>query len=666
VEPAPNANGTAEPTSLAEWLRARPDTDLAELLRRRPDLALPAPSDVDNLSQRIDSRISVQRVVDGLDEPHLAVLTVIVAGHRSAESVASVLPDLDVPALVTDLLDLALVWGSPASHGVPAGVLAAVEPGSPTPPAATPPPVAATERPPSELDRLGGGVVLELLRLADALAMDWTAQPPALLRSGGLSVRDLRRTARTLSLDEPTTVALVETMYAAGLINMTPGVTPVYLPTDDYDAWASAAPAVRWTRLASTWLSMTRQPSLVGQKGERERTLTALSPDIERGTAPAMRAHVLDVLTELPPGAAPVRRADVLARLAWHAPRRAAAQRLFADAILAEADFLGLTAAGGLTGYTRTLRAGSRAVAEQVLTDALPTPVGEFLLQPDLTAVVPGPPTPLLARELSLVADLESSGGASVYRLTEATVRRALDAGRAPEELVAFLTERSRTPIPQALSYLIADAAKRHGNLRVGLASTYLRCDDASLLDRVVADKTVAGLGLRRLAPTVVVSAAPLNRMLEVLRAAGHAPAAESADGDVVSLVADAPRAPGRPPDRSFNSRVAGGDSLEHRLQLVRRMRSGDQLHEMSRRVQPLAAQVPGVTSAATMGQLRGAIREGRKVLLGCAEADGTTTRHTILPISLAGGFVRGHDPETQTLKSFPLHRLTGVAILDD
>lgn len=657
----------ADPSTLTDWLRARPDTELAELLRRRPDLALPAAADLDALARRLDSRMSVQRVVDGLDEPHLAVLTAAVEDHRSVATLAAALPSLRADAVATitgDLLGLALLWGSREVLHVPAGVLAVLEPGKPISASPEPPAVAVVERAPAELDRLGAGVVLDLLRLADALATEWTVAPPALLRAGGLSVRDLRRTAKVLNLSEPLTVLLAEVMYAAGLVNMTPGIAPAYLPTEEYDTWAAGTPAVRWTRLASAWLAMTRQPSLAGQKGERDRTLTALSPDVERGTAPAMRSHILDVLSELPPGTAPTAREDVLARLAWHAPRRAGAQAVFADAILTEADFLGITAAGGLTGYTRTLRSGSRAVAEQVLTDALPVPVEEFLLQPDLTAVVPGPPTPALARELSLVADLESSGGASVYRLTEASVRRALDAGRAAEELLAFLTERSRTPVPQALSYLIADAARRHGNLRVGIASTYLRCDDETLLDRVVADKSIAALGLRRLAPTVVVSTAPLNRLLEALRTAGHAPAAESPEGEVVSLLGDLPRAPARPPERSFSSRTAN-DSVEHRLQLVRRLRAGDQLHEVSHRVQPVAAQVPGVTSAATMGLLRNAIREGRQVLIGCAEDDGTTTRHTILPISLAGGVVRGHEPESSTLRSFPLHRVTGVAVLD-
>lgn len=664
--------------SLSAWLRARTDTELGELLQRRPDLALPVPSDLATLAGRVGVRTSVQRVVDTLNAFALAVLEAVVLtaaqqphNQTDLDSVLSLLGSAEpeyVAGAVDDLLTLALLWGSHAQLHPVANVGEALGPvrafGEHV--TAQPAVVAVREYSPAELDSLGTTAVLESLRLVEALCEEWTAAPPHLLRSGGLSLRDLRRTTKAMQVDDPTAALYIEVAFAAGLINATHGVEPVYLPTEEYDDWLIQPAATRWASLAAAWLNMSRQPTLVLQRGERERTLTPLSPDIERGNAPALRAHVLDVLSALAPGAAPTNREDVLNLLAWHAPRRAATQRGFAAAILTEADQLGATAAGGLTGYSRTLRAGSRAVAEQVLQSALPLPVDNFLLQPDLTAVVPGPPTAELARMLALVGDLESSGGASVFRITEATIRRSLDTGRTAEELNAFFATKSKTAVPQGLEYLIADAAKRHGHLRAGVATTYLRSQDEALLDRAVADRATSALQLRRIAPTIVVSAQPLGRVLDVLRAASYAPAAESPDGEVVSLAFDAPRAPSRPPARTFATRMASLDSSTQRLDLVKRIRSGDVLHELSRRVQPLAQQVPGVTSAATMGLLRNAIREGHRVLIGCAEPDGTSTRHTILPISMAGGFVRGHDSESAALKSFPLHRVTGVAVLDE
>ncbi len=119
---------------------------------------------------------------------------------------------------------------------------------------------------------------------------------------------------------------------------------------------------------------------------------------------------------------------------------------------------------------------------------------------------------------------MESTGGATVYRVSEASVRRALDAGRTASDLHELFRSRSRTPVPQSLTYLIDDIARRHGRMRVGTAASYLRCDDEALLSEVLAAKKVAPLGLRRLAPTVLTSSAPVTEVLEVLRAAGLRP----------------------------------------------------------------------------------------------------------------------------------------------
>jgi hypothetical protein len=527
-----------------------------------------------------------------------------------------------------------------------------------------PPAIAVTERPPAELDRAGGTAVLEVLRLVAALGGSWAAHPAAQLRAGGLGVRDLRRTAQELNVAEPVAALLIETAAVAGLVNASLDVPPVYLPTPEFDTWLQAPPAARWAQLTAAWLTMARQPSRAGQRDDQGRTVSVLGPGAERGILPALRHQVLELLAALPPGSSPQSRQAVLARLRWQAPRRAASRLPLAEAVLAEADLLGLTVGGGLTGYTRTLLDGSRAVAEQVLADALPTAVDAFLVQPDLTLIVPGPPVPELADELALLAELESSGGASVYRITEPTVRRALDAGRSAGELHAFLQRFSRTPIPQALSYLIDDAARRHGALRTGAASAYLRSDDQALLDRVVSDRAVQGLDLRRLAPTVAVSSVPVARLLDALRAAGYAPAAEAPNGEVIALGVEAVRAPSRPAERPSRRRPAVDD--QQLAELVRRIRTGDALSSISTRTEPAGQSVPAVTSAVTMGVLREAIRQGRQVLLDCVEADGTSARHAIWPISMAAGMVRGHEPDRGRLASFPLHRLTRVLVLDD
>ena len=61
-------------TSLADHLRSLPDESLAALLQLRPDLVVPVPADVSALATRAQSRVSVARALDGLDQFTLQIL----------------------------------------------------------------------------------------------------------------------------------------------------------------------------------------------------------------------------------------------------------------------------------------------------------------------------------------------------------------------------------------------------------------------------------------------------------------------------------------------------------------------------------------------------------------------------------------------------------------
>jgi hypothetical protein len=129
----------------------------------------------------------------------------------------------------------------------------------------------------------------------------------------------------------------------------------------------------------------------------------------------------------------------------------------------------------------------------------LPKPVDHILIQSDNTAIAPGPLEHDIARDLSAVADIESRGGATVYRFSEASIRRGLDHGKSGEEIRTFLVKTSKTPMPQPLEYLIADVAKKHGKLRVGNTASFIRCEDTSLIAQIMSDKRLDVLSLRRL-----------------------------------------------------------------------------------------------------------------------------------------------------------------------
>lgn len=579
------------------------------------------------------------------------------------------------------------------------------------------PPALEVQRthPARTVDATAGGQAFTAPATVEELLGVWEAEPPAVLRAGGLGVRDLKRTAVALDLPEPTTAFWIELAYAAGLVAPDGEPDERYAPTPAYDDWLHKAPDARWAALVSAWLPATRVAGLVGERDAKGRALSALGPGLDRGLAADVRHRTLALLASLPEGAAATRE-SVLERLAWERPLRgsapadsatgtgAAAARRRGEApahddlrsrlagwALTEAELLGLTGRGALTSHARVLcpaepgtapwgRALTRveldaAVQESArrLAPLLPEPVDHILLQADLTAVAPGPLVRELATQLGAVADVESKGGATVYRFTPGSVRRGLDAGLSAADVHALLAAHSRTPVPQPLSYLVDDVARRHGRLRVGAASSYLRCDDDALLAELLADRRSATLRLRLLAPTVLASPAPPDQLLTRLREMGYAPAAEGAEGDVVVARPDAPRTPPRTPPEP----VPDGPPVPDAGLLsaaVRAVRAGDHaataVHKpkvpSAARTAPAGDRLPRSASAETLATVQAAALAGTALWIGYVNADGAASQRVIAPVRVEGGFVTAYDHTADEVRTYPLHRITGVAELAD
>ena len=511
-----------------------------------------------------------------------------------------------------------------------------------------------------QVDAAAAQAAADVVAKAEALLESWAERPPTVLRAGGLGVRELKRTAQVTDTSEPTAALLVVVVAAAGLVDQTPGLDPSWVPTPAYDAWLSSPPELRWTQLATAWLTMPRLPALVGERDDRDKVLAPLGPEVERPGAPAERRRVLEVLATAEPGTG-VSRTSATALLVWSAPRRGGRLRdLVHRWTFDEAEQLGFTGRGGPASFARALLDGDETGAAKRLGGLLPDPLDHVLVQPDLTVVAPGPLARELARELALVADVESTGGATVFRVSEQTVRRALDAGRSAGDLHELFRTRSRTPVPQSLSYLVDDVARRHGRMRVGIASTYLRCDDEALLSEVLASRKAAPLRLRRLAPTVLVTTAPLDQVLELLRAAGHAPAAEAPDGALLLAQEDARRTPLRQrPHRYTESALPA----EQAALSVGALRAGDLAARAARRAPVTTTRS---TTADTLAFLQQAARERRQVWLGYVDAQGRSTSRVIEPRGVEGGFLTAWDHLRSEDRTFALHRVTGVADVDD
>jgi hypothetical protein len=524
------------------------------------------------------------------------------------------------------------------------------------------PALATVERDPALVARTAAGAAYETLTRLEVLLDHWGAQPPLELRSGGLAVRDLKATATLLHLEPAATALLVEVAAAAGLCATRADADGrgVFVPTDRFDTWRNDPAPDRWTLIARAWLLTPRLPSLAGTRDSANKTRNALDPESSSVWAVETRAMALEQLADLPADAALAAGTGVpslVERLGWLRPRRASTR---ADQVLwalAEAAQLGVTGLDALPAHGRALLAGEDPAP--LLADLLPAPVDHLLIQADLTAVAPGPLEASLARTMHAVADVESRGGASVYRFTSDSVRRALDAGWSAAELHAFLATASRTPVPQPLTYLIDDTARRFGSIRIGHAEAFLRADDEAALAEVLHHPKAASLGLRRLAPTVLISSTPLDVLLPRLRELGAAPVVEAIDGSVIVSRPDQLRA--RTPRTAPDSASARQEVSQARAALVTRaIRTGDEA---------AAARPPGragsLAPADALVALRGAVDAGQAVVIGYVDHHGTRSDRLVRPRRIESGQLVALDLRADDTRTFPIHRITTVTVVE-
>ncbi|WP_433674589.1 helicase-associated domain-containing protein [Microbacterium gorillae] len=140
--------------------------------------------------------------------------------------------------------------------------------------------------------------------------------------------------------------------------------------------------------------------------------------------------------------------------------------------------------------------------SQELLAGHLPHEVDRVYLQNDLSVIAPGPLAPALDIRLRSAADRESHAQASTYRFTPDSLQRALAQGETEESLRDFLTGLSLTGIPQPLSYLITETARRHGTITVGAdpvsGRTRVRVGSVALRDTLSIDQTLRPLGLLR------------------------------------------------------------------------------------------------------------------------------------------------------------------------
>ncbi len=640
--------------ALASRLRAMRDDDLLAGLHAR-SYRRAGVSDFFDLAEALLDADAVQEALLRLDRIELAALVALgradvplgpgaVAETLRGHAATAEVPRERVEAAVALLTDRLLV--QPADEGAPGdaavapydAVIARLEAweagGLPSPDALLdtappdPDPAADATREAGDRaagDRLAAERAFEAVTAVSELLAELSREGARELQKGGLALPAAKRLAEALAVDQAAVPVVMSVASRAGLIAIEDAA---WLPTEGARGWLRGATPERWQRLADAWLA-----TLPGD------VRTLLEAHAADRWGAALREHA-----------------------AWLHPGspREAQQRL--DARLRDALWLGLAttdaAPGGPTGAARTapsrdltpstpgtalLRDGSDA-ARAALAPLFPGEVDRVYLQHDLTIVSPGPLAPAIESRLRGMADIESRALASTFRLSPASVDRALTAGETAEGIRAFLTEISLTGLPQPIEYVITDAADRHGRVRVRDATgdgvrSAVRSPDATLLRTIEVDQSLAALRLVRSGESLV-SRFARDVVFWALADARYPVLAEDAAGRPVPLRRN----------RVAHPRPASGRDQD--AELIARLREhgsagGDDAGEWLAR------------------QLDQAVRARQTVVVQVAMPDGRTLDLVLEPTGVGGGRLRGRDRTADVERTVPLSSVRGVRPAD-
>ena len=699
------------------------DAALADLLQARPDLVHPAPGDFTGLAVRAQSDMSLRHCLQRLDAGALSVLSTVAAGeelhssapHAEPSDVGELIPSaghsLGPVLLRLEALGLILREGDHGAIGVPANlpsVLAGLGVASAEITLTPPEPMRSTAAA-SLVRNASLAAIADLLGDAGDLLAALQQTPATTLRTGGVGMRELRRlTVARSGEPRPDDAQIGETGWLLELL-----VAAALLELDvDADQWVPTSSARRWRRaprhrrhqlLVAGWLLAPRSPLLLRGPHPTARIAPALTPERQRGDAPALRDRILRTAAalagdpgtpadlyalDLPDDVEPEQNAlsgALVDRMRWDRPVLLARIHPVLPAMVREAERLGLLAVGTLSDAGRALASetGDPDSAENTQADrlaamaaqvgaALPSQVDRIHLQSDLTAVAVGALEPGVEAGLEALASKETRGGVPTFRFTADSLRRGLSGGWTVDQIRSFLAQHSLAEIPSSLQTLVEDAARTWRGVTIGSAASWLLEPDAERRDALLEHPRLQHLGLRAVTSEVLVcdvDADVLARALAAVDVDSHhqviaRPRTQTAGASLEAQLADTAEAwvlaasPWQQsPVRTLSAQQADPHLVDRAISALRSAGADS----------GTGSSDPGsVGGSDVTGLLRTAVRSRQPVLLRRVDSEGREHTHSGLPTGLNAGRVRlrGLDGEGESV--LLVHRITAVRMLQD
>jgi hypothetical protein len=457
------------------------------------------------------------------------------------------------------------------------------------------------------------GVVSSIAELVNELSRE----PARELSRGGLGLPDTKRLAAVMTVEADLVPSFLALAARAHLLARSDGY---WMETEAGEAWLLERTTARWAALAAAW--------------------QAALPPIVAGNLP-QQAGLLwgDGLT---------------AFILWLYPAGGEWMLSQLTEFARDAELLGITAHDTTSTAGAGVLRGDLEASVATIAAALPAEVGAVYLQHDLSIVAPGPLAPSIDSRLRGLADVESRELASSYRITAASVNRALASGENAASLLAFLASISLTGIPQPVDYLINESASRYGRVRVGTLSggpnapvapagddtvflSYVSSADSALLGTIAVDQTLAPLGLVWSGDNAcLLSRFAGDAVFWSLSDARYPVAAEDDLGEVVHL------------RRHQIARVTAAPMVDSAGKLVEKLRLGSESGV-------------SVADAWLARQLDSAIKAKQTILVSISMPGGAVVDYLLEPASVSNGRFRARDRRADIERTLPLKSILSI-----
>jgi len=421
------------------------------------------------------------------------------------------------------------------------------------------------------------------------------------LARGGIALPDTKRLAASMGVDIDDVVVLLEIASRAGLAALEGGR---WMPTAASATWLLDTSADRWATLAGAWL---------------ERLPTDIRA-ILGSTAHATWGERLDDFTN------------------WLYPAGGEWMRERVTIYTRDAAMLGITAHNEPSTPGVALLAQGPVEAGRAIAGLFPPEVDKVYLQHDLSIVSPGPLEPALDSRLRSMADVEARAIASTYRISTASLYRAMATGETAKSIEEFLEGISLTGIPQPLAYLVSEAAARYGLVRVGAVDgdrAYVRTTDDTMLRTLLVDHGISALGLTR-AGDRLLSRFDRDLVFWTLSEARYPVAAENEKREVIVL-------------KRKHATRATTPAADSTAALIERLRLGS------------SSDSDETDKAWLSRQLDVAIKGKLALTVTIRMPNGDDVDYQLEPASMGGGRLRARDRKSDIERTLPLSSIVSV-----